>query len=135
MDNATQILIIGGMFILTYGFLLGIPMAMAREKASRAPRYLMAAHLASLIQGGMLLALTIAFDFSTLIPWVETIVASLFLGGVILFDLGLTLNWLQKVEDSFGEKSLGYKVSSAGTPLVLISAGFIMYGVLVSAFM
>lgn len=135
MDNATQILIIGGMFILTYGFLLGIPMAMAREKASRTPRYLMAAHLASLIQGGMLLALTIAFDFSTLIPWVETIVASLFLGGVILFDLGLTLNWLQKVEDSFGEKSLGYKVSSAGTPLVLISAGFIMYGVLVSAFM
>lgn len=135
MDNATQILIIGGMFILTYGFLLGIPMAMARGKASRAPRYLMAAHLASLIQGGMLLALTIAFDFSTLIPWVETIVASLFLGGVILFDLGLTLNWLQKVEDAFGEKSLGYKVSSAGTPLVLISAGFIMYGVLVSAFM
>lgn len=135
MDNATQILIIGGMFILTYGFLLGIPMAMAREKASRTPRYLMAAHLASLIQGGMLLALTIAFDFSTLIPWVETIVASLFLGGVILFDLGLTLNWLQKVEDAFGEKSLGYKVSSAGTPLVLISAGFIMYGVLVSAFM
>ncbi|MDR9366012.1 MAG: hypothetical protein RI575_11775 [Balneolaceae bacterium] len=135
MDNATQILIIGGMFVLTYGFLLGIPMAKAREKASRAPRYLLAAHLASLLQGGILLALTIAFDFSTLISWVETIAASLFVGGVILFDLGLTLNWLQKIEDAFGEKSLGYKISSAGTPLVLISAGIIMYGVLASAFM
>lgn len=130
MDSATQILIIGGMFILTFGFLLGIPMALAREKASRAPRYLLAAHLAALIQGGMLLALTIAFDFSTLIPWVETAAASLFVAGVTLFDLGLTLNWLQSVEDAFGEKSLGYKISSAGTPLVLISAGVIVYGVL-----
>lgn len=130
MDKPTQILIIGGMFILTYGFLLGIPMALAREKASRAPRYLIAVHLAALIQGGMLLALTIAFDFSTLSSWIETIAASLFVGGVILFDLGLTLNWLQSIEDAFGEKSLGYKVSSAGTPLVLISAGIILYGVL-----
>lgn len=135
MDNANLILILGGMFILSYGFLLGIPMAVARKKASRAPRYLIAVHLASLIQGGMLLALTVAFDFSTLISWVETIAASLFVGGVILFDLGLTLNWLQKIEDAFKEKSLGYKVSSAGTPLVLTSAGIIMYGVFVSAFM
>jgi hypothetical protein len=129
MDNATQILITGGMFILAYGFLLGIPMALAREKASRAPRYLVAVHLAALIQGGMLLALTIAFDFSTLTSWIKTIAASLFVGGVILFDLGLTLNWLQSVGDAFGEKSLGYKISSAGTPLVLISAGIIVYGV------
>lgn len=132
MDNATQILITGGMIILIYGFLLGIPMALAREKASRAPRYLLAVHLAALIQGGMLLALTIAFDFSTLTSWIETVAASLFVGGVILFDLGLTLNWLQSVEDAFGEKSLGYKISSAGTPLVLISAGVISYGVFAS---
>ena len=130
MDNATQILIIGGMFILTYGFLLGIPVALAREKASRAPRYLMAAHLAALIQGGMLLALTIAFDFSILASWIETVAASLFVGGVTLFDVGLTLNWLQSVEDAFEKKSLGYKISSAGTPLVLISAGIVVYGVL-----
>ena len=127
---ATQILIVGGMCILAFGFLLGIPMAMAREKASRAPRYLIAAHLAALIQGGMLLALTIAFDFSALSSGVETVAASLFVGGVVLFDLGLTLNWLQAVEDAFGEKSLGYKISSAGTPLVLISAGIVFYGVL-----
>lgn len=130
MDISTQILIIGGMFILSFGFLLGIPMALAREKASRAPRYLLAAHLAALIQGGMLLALTIAFDFSTLNPWVKTAAASTFVAGVTLFDLGLTLNWLQSVDDAFREKSPGYKISSAGTPLVLISAGVIVFGVL-----
>lgn len=130
MDNATQILIIAGVFILSYGFLLGIPMALAREKASRAPRYLLAVHLAALIQGGMLLALTIAFDFSMLASWIETVAASLFVGGVVLFDLGLTLNWLQRIKDAFGEKSLGYKISSAGTPLILISAGILVYGVL-----
>ncbi|MDX1641825.1 MAG: hypothetical protein R3220_09000 [Balneolaceae bacterium] len=130
MFNAFQILIIGGMLILTYGFLLGIPMAMAREKTPRAPRYLVAAHLAALIQGGMLLALTIAIDFSKLPSWIETVIASLFVGGVTLFDVGLTLNWLQNVKDAFAEKSIGYKVSSAGIPLILISAGTLLYGVL-----
>lgn len=132
MDTASQILIVGGMFILAYGFALGIPMAMARDKAPRAPRYLIAAHLAALIQGGMILALTIAYDFSTLSSWIETVAASLFIVGVVLFDLGLTINWLQNVKDAFGEKSLGYKISSAGTPLVLISAGIVLYGVIIA---
>lgn len=130
MEFASEILIVGGMCILAFGFILGIPMALAREKAPRAPRYLIAAHLAALIQGGMLLALTIAFDFSSLASWIETVAASLFVGGVVLFDLGLTINWLQNIEDAFGEKSLGYKISSAGTPLVLVSAGIVFYGVI-----
>jgi len=132
MFNSTEILILAGVFILTYGFLLGIPVAKARDKALRAPRYLMMAHLAALIQGAMLLALTIAFDFSTLASWVETVAASLFVLGVILFDLGLTLNWLRNIDDAFKEKSLGHKVSSAGTPFILIAAGVIFFGVLTS---
>jgi hypothetical protein len=130
VDYASQILIVAGLIVLMYGFLLGIPMVMSREKASTAPRYLVAAHLAALIQGGMLLALTIAIDFSVLSSWIETVIAILFTGGVVLFDLGLTLNWLQRVEDSFAERSLGYRISSFGTPLVLISAGILLYGVL-----
>jgi hypothetical protein len=52
------------------------------------------------------------------------------LAGVVLFDSGLALNWLQGVQDGFGEKSLGNKVSAAGTPLVLIGTGVLFYGVL-----
>ncbi|NIP56892.1 MAG: hypothetical protein GWM92_02075 [Gemmatimonadetes bacterium] len=47
-----------------------------------------------------------------------------------LFDLGFTLNWLQGVEDAFAEKSLGRKISTAGTPLVLLGAAVVLYGVI-----
>lgn len=131
-DAATQILVIGGMSVLAFGFLLGIPMAAARNKASRAPRYLFAAHLAAIIQGGLLLALTIAVGFSDLSGGAKTVASSLFVGGVVLFDVGLTVNWLQGVEDAFKEKSVGNKISTAGTPLILLGTGILLYGVLVT---
>lgn len=54
----------------------------------------------------------------------------LLLGGVVLFDLGLTLDWVQEVEDAFAEASLGNEVSAVGTPLVLVGAGILCFGVL-----
>ncbi len=97
MDIATRILVVGGMSVLAFGLLLGIPMAVARSKSPRAPRYLFAAHLAAIIQGGLLLALTIAVDFADLSSGAETAAASLLVGGVVLFDLGLAFNWVQRV--------------------------------------
>lgn len=132
MDLATRMLIVGGTFVLAFGLLLGIPMAAARGEAPRAPRYLFAAHLAAIIQGGMLLALTVALGFSSLSAGVEAAAAAFLVGGVALFDTGLTLNWLQGVEDGFAEKSLGYWISSAGTPFVLLGAGIVCYGVVVA---
>ena len=128
-DAATRILVTGGMSVLAFGFLLGIPMAAARNKASRAPRYLFAAHLAAIIQGGLLLALTVAVGFANLSAGANTAAASLFVGGVVLFDAGLTVNWLQGVEDAFEDKSLGNKISTVGTPLILLGAGILLYGV------
>lgn len=129
MDVATRILIVGGTAVLMLGFVLGIPMAVARSKAPRAPRYLFAAHLAAIIQGGLLLALTIPIDFSDLSSGAATAAAALLVAGVALFDLGLVFNWLQRVDDGFGERSLGNKVSAAGTPLVLAGAGIVLFGV------
>jgi hypothetical protein len=130
MTTATRALIVGGMSVLAFGFLLGIPMAAARSKAPQPPRYLFAAHLAAIIQGGLLLALTIAVSVSTLSARVETAATSVLLAGVALFDLGLATNWLQGVQDGFAEKSIGNKVSAVGTPLVLIGTGILFYGVL-----
>lgn len=132
MDTATRILIVGGMAVLMFGFLLGIPMAAARGKSARAPRYLFAAHLAAIIQGGLLLALTIAVGFSTLPAAALTTASVLLVAGVVLFDSGLALNWLQDVEDAFAEKSPGNRVSALGTPLVLVGAGILLYGVIVA---
>jgi hypothetical protein len=117
------------MVVLAFGLLLGIPMVVTRTRAPRAPRYLFAAHLASIIHGTLLLALTVAVDFSALSPGLETAAAWLLVGGIALFDLGLALNWLQRVEDGFAERSAGNRISGLGTPLVLLGAGILLFGV------
>lgn len=127
--TATELLVVGGTSVLMLGFLLGIPMAAARSEAPRAPRYLFAAHLAAIIQGGLLLALTIAFHFSVLSLWIETVAASLLLLGVVAFDLGLVVDWLQGVEDAFGESSLRNKVSTVGAPLILGGGAIVLFAV------
>lgn len=134
MGNANEILIVGGACVLSFGFLLGIPMAVVRGRSSRAPRYLFAAHLAAIIQGGMLLALTVAMDFSGLSRVVEAVAAYLLVAGVIFFDTGLILNWLQGVQDAFAEKSLGNKVSAIGTPCLLGGMGVVLFGVISGVF-
>lgn len=131
-DAATRILVIGGMSVLMFGVLLGIAMIAARSRAPRAPRYLVTVHLAAIIQGGLLLALTIAVGYSNLPAGAETAAAALLVGGVVLFDAGLTMNWLQEVKDAFAENSLGNKISGAGTPLVLIGTAMLLYGVVVT---
>lgn len=118
------------MSILMFGLLMGIPIINARKKAPRAPRYLMAAHLAAIIQGGMLIALTIAIRFSELPDTIEALSASVLVGGVVLFDLGMTVNWRRGVEDGFAEDAVGSTISGIGIPLVLIGAGIIFFGVL-----
>lgn len=130
METASQILIVGGISVLFFGFLMGIPMIVARTGSPRPPRYLFAAHLVPIIQGGLLMALTVPFGFSALPSGIETLAASCLLGGMLFFTLGLVINWLQGVEDGFGEKSLGNKVSGLGTPLILGGAGIVFYGVL-----
>lgn len=131
MDTATRILVVGGMSVLSFGLLLGIPMAIERSKAPSAPRYLFAAHLAAIIQGGLLLALTIPMSWSARSSATEITAASLLVAGVALFGMGLAINWLQGVNDAFGEGSVGNKISALGTPLVLIGVAILFYGVIV----
>lgn len=132
MDTASQILIVSGMTLLFFGFLMGIPMVAARSKASHPPRYLFAAHLVPMIQGGMLLALTIAVDFARLPDWVVIAVAGSLAGGMGLFTLGLVCNWLQGIQDAFAENAIGGKVSALGTPLVIGGGGVLLFGVVLA---
>lgn len=132
MDTATEVLIVGGMSVLAFGLLLGIPMAQARSKAHNAPRYLLIAHLAAIIQGGVLLALSNASGFSTMSTGVETVGAVLLVAGAALFGLGNVTNWLRGVKDGFAEKAVGNKISAPGTAGMLAGAGILLYGVVTS---
>ena len=130
MTTASQILIVGGMSLLFFGLLMGIPMLVARSKAPHPPRYLFATHLVPIIQGGVLLALTAAVEFSALSPTWNTIGASALLAGMVFFVLGLAVNWRQGVADAFAENAPGGKISGIGLPLVLGGAGILFFGVL-----
>lgn len=128
METSARVLIVGGLSILSYGLLLGFGMVRERTRASHAPRYLLAAHLAALIQGTLLLALAGVVRFSRLSGGIETIAASLLVAGVALFDLGLTMNWLNKVRDAFAEKALGGHVAAIGMPLILSGTAIVFTG-------
>lgn len=129
METAISLLVVGGMSVLAFGLLLGIPMAAARRSAPEAPRYLFSAHLAAIIQGGLLLALTAAVEFSALSANWKTVAVGILLAGMVLFVAGLAVNWLQGIGDGIGEDSLGSRISGLGAPMVLVGAGVLLYGV------
>ena len=70
---AEKVLIVGGVLNLAYGVLLGYPIVVTRVKGAPAtPRYLMAAHLGTLLQAAVLLGLVWAARLSALGPgWTD----------------------------------------------------------------
>lgn len=105
-------------------------MGITRGRAERAPRYLLIAHLASLIQGATLLALTVALRFTNLSDSVAMVAAYSLVSGVALFALANILNWTQGVQDAFAEKSLGNQFGAPGTLLMLIGGAIVFLGVI-----
>ncbi len=130
MESAIKVLVVAGTLSLTYGFLLGIPMARARMAAPQAPRHLVNTHLEALIAGAILLALTAAISFSTLAEGLETTAAVLVAVAVGLSTAGGTANWLQRIDDPFKERSPGFYLQAASGPINVLGIVIILIGVL-----
>lgn len=130
MDTSAKVLMVGGSVSLLYGFLLGLPLTMARMKAPAASRHLVTAHLAAIIQGATLLALSGVMGFSDLPDSLETTAAVLLVAGAVLFVAGALANWRQSVVDHFAERSLGWKLFSVSGPTNLAGATIVLVGVL-----
>src|SRR5262249_39180361 len=106
MTTAEKVLIVGGVLNLTYGVLLGYPIIVTRSKgASVTPRYLMAAHLGTLLHAAVLLGLVLAVQLSTLGTGWETVAAWLLVVSSALVAAKDTLNWLTGVKDEFNERA------------------------------
>ena len=60
MSTAQNILVTYGLAVLSYGLVLGIPLAVARSSAPQAPRHLVTAHLSGLMQCPIVLGLAFA---------------------------------------------------------------------------
>lgn len=131
MTSAEQILILGGVVNLVYGFVTGFILAVIRQKQPVAPKYLMFAHIGPLMQGAMLLGLVFAVQMATFSATLETTSAWLLSSGALLLAIKDTSNWWQGVGDEFGEKpvlglalgTLSVLASSLG--LIILSFGVI----------
>ena len=132
MTFAEDLLVLGGVINLVYGFITGFVLAVIRQKQAVAPKYLMFAHIGPLMQGAMLLGLVFAVQMSTLADGVETAGAALLVVGALLLATKDTINWWQTIGDEFREKpvlglaigTLSVLTSSAG--LLILTIGVIV---------
>ncbi len=129
METAVKILIAGGVLNLAYGFLTGLFMASVRRTSPEAPRYLVTAHVTPLMQGAMLLGLTVAVGLSTLPASVEVLGASLLVAASALLAAADTLCWLQGIKDAFAERPPGLYLGVTQGTLASIGIAILVVGV------
>lgn len=132
MDAAGAIFVVYGTVSLTVGFLLGIPLSQVRMRQPEAPRHLVTAHLAAVIQGAVHLSLSIAIGFASMPAWLETTAAILLVTGSALFVAGAVANWRQDIGDHFAARSLGWKLLAASSGGHLPGITILLAGVLLA---
>jgi len=131
MTLAEQILVLGGIINLVYGFITGFMLAVIRQRQPVAPKYLMFAHTGPLMQGAMLLGLVFAVQMAQLSTGMETTGAVLLTIGALLLAIKDTVNWWQTIGDEFGEKpvlglALGMlSVLTSSVGLLILAVGVI----------
>lgn len=131
MDPAQMVLLGGGLFNIVYGFLSGFAFAAARKEAEFAPRYLVSLHVGTLMQGSMLMALSLIVPVASMDASNKELAARLMVFSSLCIALKDTANWLQGVKDEYGEKrvfsqALGAAGAIGGTVgLAMLSSGFV----------
>ncbi len=130
MSTAQKLLVGYGLIALTYGFVLGVPLAAARMKAPTASRHLVNAHLSGLMQGPIHLALAFAIGAVSFDSNLAVLAAVLVIAGSLAESVGGTVNWLQGTGDQFAERSLGFRMNALAGPLIVPGAAIITIAVI-----
>lgn len=130
MESSAKILVVGGVGVLLYAFLIGFALSQARKGGAQASRYLLATHMGGIMEGTALLALVIAVAFADLSKNLESIVAWLLVGGAIAVTLGDTVLWRTKAVDSFVSRGAGFNLQSIGAVLWTVGLAILAVGVI-----
>lgn len=130
MTTAQSIFAVYGVFVLAYGFVLGVPLAASRMKAPRAPRHLVTTHLSAIIQGAVHLGLASIAGFFVLEAGWANAAAWLIVAASVFEIVGGTLNWLTGTGDQFAEKSLGFRFNSLVGPPAILGIVIVAIGVI-----
>jgi len=128
---AEEVLIAGGVLNLAYGVLLGYPITVIRAKGAPAtPKYVLAAHVGTLLHAAILLGLVWAARLSTLGPGWQDVAAWLVVVSSALIAAKDTLNWLTGVQDEFSEKAKTVPLAALAALGEPIGIGIFVVGVL-----
>jgi hypothetical protein len=111
--------VIYGLLVLSYGLVLGIPLAITRSSAPHAPRHLVTTHLSGLMQGPLAFGLAFAIGSVSFDSTLAVVAAGLVVGGSLAEILGGTVNWLRGTGDQFEEKGPGFRLNSMAGPLAI----------------
>lgn len=130
MSTAQNLLVGYGVVVLTYGFVLGVPLAAARMKTPAASRHLVTTHLSGLMQGPIHLGLAFALGAASFDSGLAVTAAGLVVAGSLAEIAGGTVNWLQGTGDQFDERSIGFRINSLTGLLAIPGALIIAIGVL-----
>lgn len=130
MSTAQSILVGYGILVLLYGFILGIPLAVARSSAPQASRQLVTAHLSGLMQGPVAMVCAFAIGAVSFESTWATAAACLLVAGLVAETVGGTLNWLQGTGDQFAEKSVGFRINALTGVLAIPGLAVLAVGVI-----
>jgi hypothetical protein len=129
MSPAQRVLIGYGTVILLVGFALGAVLGILRTKAPPI-RSLATAHVETLMQASLLLALAWAIGAVGFHSSPATWAAWLLLAGSAMQATGVTLNWITKTGDQFAERSPGMKIATLGSFFIWPGVAIIAWGIL-----
>jgi hypothetical protein len=132
MSTAQRILVIYGVLVITYGLLLGVPLARVRSGSAVAPRHLVNTHLSALMQGPIALGLAFALVVTEVDSGWATAAAWVLVAGLALEALGGTLNWLRGTGDQFAERSPGFFANAISGPLAVVGGSILAIVVITS---
>lgn len=129
MSTAQLVFIAYGVIIMVVGFALGTVLGVVRMKAPSV-RNLATAHVETLMQAALHLALAFAVGAVGFDSGAATVGAWLLVAGSAMQACGVTINWIQGVGDQFAERSFGFYFNSVATFVALPGVAIIAHGIL-----
>lgn len=131
LASAVHVLLVGGLANLVFSFVLGWVLSAQRLKGPPGPlHWLQVAHVVSLQEGIMLIALSWALTFARMSGGLALAGAWLLVLASIFQDLSGFVNWLRRTGDQFAEKSTGWLLASVNAVLNTAGLAIVVYGIL-----